>query len=74
MTETKDPNNKNFLENALDFWRRLIDLNEGIDREGTVFAIKTNRRMEGANAWMLMCSIMIASLGLDLPLTSWLHA
>lgn len=66
MTETKDPNNKNFLENALDFWRRLIDLNEGIDREGTVFAIKTNRRMEGANAWMLMCSIMIASLGLDM--------
>ncbi|MFT5384857.1 MAG: putative hydrophobic protein (TIGR00271 family), partial [Saprospiraceae bacterium] len=25
-----------------------------------------NKRMKGANAWLLMCSIMIASLGLDL--------
>jgi uncharacterized hydrophobic protein (TIGR00271 family) len=66
MAESKDPEKKDHLHNALEFWRRLIDLNEGIDREGTVFAIKNNRRIEGANAWMLMCSIMIASLGLDM--------
>ena len=44
----------------------LIDLNEGLDREGTIVTIKNNKKMQGANAWLLMCSIMIASLGLDL--------
>ena len=48
------------------FFLNLIDLSRGIDREGTIYEIKNNKRMEGANAWMLMCSIMIASLGLDL--------
>lgn len=48
------------------FFSRLIDLQEGLDREGTIYTIRNNKNMEGANAWMLMCSIMIASLGLDL--------
>ncbi|MCB0625235.1 MAG: DUF389 domain-containing protein, partial [Saprospiraceae bacterium] len=39
---------------------------EGLDREGTIVDIKNNKRMRGANAWLLMCSIMVASLGLDL--------
>ncbi|MDH3649510.1 MAG: DUF389 domain-containing protein [Saprospiraceae bacterium] len=48
------------------FFRDLIDLKEGLDKEGTIVNIKNNKRMKGANAWLLMCSIMIASLGLDL--------
>lgn len=48
------------------FFAQLIDLKKGMDREGTIINIKNNKRMEGANAWLLMCSIMIASLGLDL--------
>ena len=44
----------------------LVDLKEGMDREGTVISIKNGKMMRGANAWMLICSIMIASLGLDL--------
>jgi uncharacterized hydrophobic protein (TIGR00271 family) len=44
----------------------MFDLEEGLDREGTIISIKNNKRMKGANAWMLGCSIMIASLGLDL--------
>ncbi|HMQ59391.1 MAG TPA: DUF389 domain-containing protein [Flavilitoribacter sp.] len=49
-----------------DWFRDLMDLREGQDRAGTVAAIKSGNRMRGSNAWMLMCSIMIASLGLDL--------
>ncbi len=45
---------------------QMIDLTEGLDREGAIVTIKQGRRMNGANAWMLVCSIMIASLGLDL--------
>ena len=44
----------------------FIDLKEGMDREGTVISINTGKMMRGSNAWMLICSIMIASLGLDL--------
>ncbi|MFT7453269.1 MAG: putative hydrophobic protein (TIGR00271 family), partial [Patescibacteria group bacterium] len=44
----------------------LIDLQAGLDREGTIVNIKNNKKMAGANAWLLMCSIVIASLGLDL--------
>ncbi|MFK7807540.1 MAG: DUF389 domain-containing protein, partial [Saprospiraceae bacterium] len=49
-----------------EFCFNLIDLNAGLDREGTIVNIKNNKKMAGANAWLLMCSIMIASLGLDL--------
>jgi uncharacterized hydrophobic protein (TIGR00271 family) len=48
------------------FFKNLIDLEDGLDREGAIYEIKNNKRMQGANAWMLMCSIVIASLGLDL--------
>jgi len=48
------------------FWFELTDLQKGLDREGTIINIRNNMRMQGANAWTLMCSIMIASLGLDL--------
>ena len=49
-----------------EFFFNLINLTDGLDREGTIVNIKNNKRMQGANAWLLMCSIMIASLGLDL--------
>lgn len=51
---------------SVEFFKKLIDLRVGLDREGTIVSIKNNKRMQGANAWLLMCSIMIASLGLDL--------
>lgn len=49
-----------------DWFKDFFNLKEGMDREGTIISIKTNKRMRGANAWLLVCSIMIASLGLDL--------
>jgi len=49
-----------------DFFSDLFDLQEGMDREGTLENIHNNKRMRGSNACLLMCSIMVASLGLDL--------
>jgi len=54
------------MRNFGDFFYNLIDLRAGLDREGTIVNIKNNKKMAGANVWLLMCSIMIASLGLDL--------
>lgn len=44
----------------------LVDLRIGVDKYGTIEEIKNKKSMSGANAWMLMCSIMIASIGLNL--------
>lgn len=51
-----------FTELIVDF----IDLDHGVDKRATIKEIKSKQSMSGANAWMLMCSIMIASIGLNL--------
>lgn len=43
-----------------------MNLREGSDREGAIQSIISGKLMRGSNAWMLVCSIMIASLGLNL--------
>ncbi len=48
------------------FLRDMFDLQSDLDREGTIENISNNKRMRGANVWLLGCSIMVASLGLDL--------
>lgn len=51
---------------VVDFFDYWIDLKDDLDKEGTIINIQNNKRMRGANAWLLMCSIMVASLGLNL--------
>lgn len=48
-----------------EFFMDIIDLKKGVDKQGTIDEIKAKKSMSGANAWMLMCSIIIASIGLD---------
>jgi len=55
-----------FVRSVRVWFEDFFNLQEGLDREGTIINIKNNRTMRGANAWLLMCSIMVASLGLDL--------
>ena len=65
MENQKNQSNQ-LLQGISEWFASLFDLESGADREGTAIYIKNNKRMHGANAWMLICSIMIASLGLDL--------
>ncbi len=44
----------------------LIDLRKGVDKRATIAEIRHKQAMNGANAWMLMSSIAIASVGLNL--------
>lgn len=48
------------------FWKDALDLEHGVDKLLTINEIKGKNSMSGANAWMLMCSIVIASVGLDM--------
>ncbi len=59
-------NFRNRLNEWYDKLLNFLDLQVGIDKEKTIKSIQDNRKVAGANAWLLMCSIMIASLGLDL--------
>ena len=48
------------------WFKDFMNLREGSDREGATHSIISGKLMRGSNAWMLVCSIMIASLGLNL--------
>jgi len=63
MTEEKH-NGK--VRDLIGYLKELIDLRKGIDKKAAVAEIKAKDMMTGANAWMLMSSIVIASIGLDL--------
>ena len=70
---TTDPDKAQLKKAGGDFFavlRRFVSdwltLKDDLDREGTITNIQNNKRMRGANAWLLMCSIMVASLGLNL--------
>ncbi|MEM9991456.1 MAG: TIGR00341 family protein, partial [Bacteroidota bacterium] len=57
---------KDFFDRVGLWFKDFLDISSGVDREGTIIETKKNMRMRGHSAWLLMCSIMIASLGLDL--------
>ncbi len=69
-----DPQSKERINNGFweliyglsDFFRQMFELKSDLDREGTINNIKNNKRMQGANVWLLICSIMVASIGLDI--------
>ncbi len=54
---------RNYFGNLI---KDIFDLDKGVDKWGTIKEIKSKQSMSGANAWMLICSIMIASIGLNL--------
>lgn len=48
------------------FLMDVLDLQKGVDKRAIISEIKNKKSMNGPNAWMLMCSIVIASIGLDM--------
>lgn len=75
MATSPTPSNKDDNKNSHEatpgeglnsWWEDFIDLREGSDRVGATTSILSGKQMRGSNAWMLVCSIMIASLGLNL--------
>lgn len=53
---------KNFLK---DFFRGILDITEGVSKPKAVEEIKDNISFRGHQAWILVFSIMIASIGLS---------
>ncbi len=50
--------------------RIVLALSRGTDAEGTIEEISKNVAIRGSNIWMLVCSSVLASLGLDINSTA----
>ena len=47
------------------FLIELLDFRHDTDRDATIDAIKSDIPFKGATAWILICSIFVASVGLN---------
>ncbi|WP_439152877.1 DUF389 domain-containing protein [Winogradskyella sp.] len=52
------------------FLSELLDFREDTDRDATIEAIKNDISFKGATAWILICSIFVASIGLNADSTA----
>jgi uncharacterized hydrophobic protein (TIGR00271 family) len=52
------------------FLRELLDFRDDTDRDATIEAIKHDISFKGATAWILICSIFVASVGLNADSTA----
>lgn len=58
------------MERWLRLLRYITSIRGGTDIEGTIAEISENARLRGSNVWMLICSAILASIGLDLNSTA----
>lgn len=56
---------KSFFESIMSFLNELLDFRNDTDRDATIEAIKADIPFKGATAWILVCSIFVASIGLN---------
>ncbi|WP_044403263.1 DUF389 domain-containing protein [Lacinutrix sp. Hel_I_90] len=56
---------KSFFESIRSFLNELLDFRNDTDRDATILAIKADISFKGATAWILVCSIFVASVGLN---------
>tara|TARA_R110002072_G_scaffold53690_1_gene141494 strand:- start:4991 stop:6469 length:1479 start_codon:yes stop_codon:yes gene_type:complete len=56
---------KGLIVSVRTFLSELLDFRHDTDRDATVAAIKGDISFKGATAWILICSIFVASIGLN---------
>lgn len=56
---------KGLLQSLKIFFVELLDFRADTDRDNTIEAIKNDIPFKGATAWILICSIFVASVGLN---------
>lgn len=63
-------NATNLIIDFKNFFKSLINIEHDTNKIGTINAIKANISMQGHNAWILVFSIFIASIGLNISSTA----
>lgn len=69
-TENKEPDLKGAFHDIKLFFRELLDIQKGADKKGTIQDVKDNISMKGHAAWILIFSILMASIGLNVSSTA----
>lgn len=69
-TENKEPDLKGAFHDIKLFLRELLDIQKGADKQGTIQDVKDNISMKGHAAWILIFSILMASIGLNVSSTA----
>lgn len=65
-TETVPPTDaKGLWQGLKTFLYELLDIRQDIDKDQTIEDVKKDIPLKGATAWILVCSIFIASVGLN---------
>ncbi|WP_029037095.1 DUF389 domain-containing protein [Salinimicrobium xinjiangense] len=63
-------NGKSFLKEIRNFLKELLDIHDDTDRETTLETVKRDISFKGHNAWILVFSIFVASIGLNVSSTA----
>uniref|UniRef100_UPI0036F310A6 DUF389 domain-containing protein n=1 Tax=Lacinutrix neustonica TaxID=2980107 RepID=UPI0036F310A6 len=63
--ETVKKEARSFFGSIKSFLNELLDFRNDTDRDATIEAIKADIPFKGATAWILVCSIFVASVGLN---------
>jgi len=61
---------KDFFQSAKEFLGELLNIKLGTDKEATAKTIKEGISMKGHTAWILVFSILVASIGLNVSSTA----
>lgn len=56
---------KGLIKSSKNFIQEIFSFREDTDRDATIEAIKNDIPFKGATAWILICSIFVASVGLN---------
>ncbi len=55
----------NLPKSIFNFFKETVSLQNEIDKKGTIEGIKQNIEVKGSAVWILVCSILVASVGLN---------
>ncbi len=58
-------NAKGLFQSLFSFFKEVLDIRKEADRDHTINSIKADISIKGPNAWILICSILVASVGLN---------
>lgn len=64
-TEQNSEDLKGIFNDIIAFLKKILDIRSDTDKKGTIQDIKDNISMQGHTAWVLVFSILIASIGLN---------
>ena len=65
LNKSVSRNAKGLFQSLFSFFKEVLDFRKEADRDHTINSIKADISIKGPNAWILICSILVASVGLN---------